>query len=99
MTEEDGLAQYVAREPLVLCDGEPPIAVIFRKGGANARPLLDDDYSSFRFYKAGIFNAPYLINKKGKYKGYPFRSFTYSGFIGGYSDHLPVYVHVIKEVE
>ena len=64
-----------------------------------SKPLLDDDYSSFKFYKAGIFNAPYLINKKGPYKGFPFRSFTYNdGFIGGFSDHLPVYVHLIKEV-
>ncbi len=65
-----------------------------------SEPLLNNDYSSFKFYKAGIFNASYLINEKGPYKGFPFRSFTYrDGFIGGFSDHLPVYVHLIREVK
>ena len=65
-------------------------------------PLLDKgkkDFSTYKMYQAMIFNKRFLSDPKGKYKGYPFRSFTYSGFIGGYSDHLPVYVHVIKEVE
>ena len=63
------------------------------------QPLLEEDFSSFRFYKAGIFNKQFLISKKGRFKGYPFRSFSYGGFTGGYSDHFPVYVHVIKEVK
>ncbi len=63
------------------------------------KPLLETDYSSFRFYKAGIFNKQYLTNKKGRYKGYPFRSFADGGFTNGYSDHFPVYVHIIKEVK
>jgi hypothetical protein len=62
------------------------------------KPLIEKDYSSFRFYKAGIFNRNYLISKKGRYKGYPFRSFADGGFSGGFSDHFPVYVYVIKEV-
>jgi len=62
-------------------------------------PLLEKDYSSFRFYKAGIFNVRYLTNKKGQYKGYPFRSFSNGGFTNGFSDHFPVYVYIIKEVD
>ena len=62
------------------------------------KPLLEKDYSSFRFYKAGIFNKNYLISKKGQYKGYPFRSFSNGGFTDGFSDHFPVYVYVIKEI-
>jgi endonuclease/exonuclease/phosphatase family metal-dependent hydrolase len=63
------------------------------------KPLLEKDYSSFRFYKAGIFNKQYLTNKRGRWKGYPFRSFADGGFTNGFSDHFPVYVHVIKEVQ
>jgi hypothetical protein len=63
------------------------------------KPLIEKDYSSFRFYKAGIFNKQYLTNKKGRYKGYPFRSFSNGSFTGGFSDHFPVYVYVIKEIE
>lgn len=58
--------------------------------------LTIKDYSSYRFYKAGIFNKNYLINQRGRYKGYPFRSFS-GGFTGGYSDHFPVYIYLIKE--
>lgn len=90
-----------------------PMEGFFKKGlGSNAyrdawslfdqilitKPLLEKDYSSFRFYKAGIFNKQYLTNKKGRYKGYPFRSFADGGFTNGFSDHFPVYVHIIKEV-
>ena len=57
------------------------------------------DYSSYRFYKAGIFNKSYLANPKGRYKGYPYRSFGNGAFTGGYSDHFPVFVYLIKEQE
>jgi endonuclease/exonuclease/phosphatase family metal-dependent hydrolase len=63
------------------------------------KPLLEKDYSSFRFYKAGIFGKNYLINKKGRWKGYPFRSFADGGFTNGFSDHFPVFVYVIKEIK
>ena len=91
-----------------------PMEAFFRKGlGSNAyrdawslfdqiiitKPLLDTDYSSFRFYKAGIFNKLYLTNKEGRYKGYPLRSFADGGFTDGFSDHFPVYVQVIKEIK
>ena len=62
------------------------------------KPLLERDYSSFRFYKAGIFNKQYLTTKTGTYKGYPYRSWSNGGFSDGFSDHFPVYVYVIKEV-
>lgn len=64
-----------------------------------SKPLLEKDYSSFRYYKAGIFNKNYLITTIGKYKGYPFRSWNYSGFSNGFSDHFPVYLYLIKEVK
>lgn len=63
------------------------------------KPLLEKTYSSFRFYKAGIFNQHYLINNKGPYKGYPYRSWSNGGFSGGYSDHFPVYIYVVKNLE
>jgi len=61
------------------------------------KPFLGKDYSSFKFYKAGIFNKNYLIKDTGTYKGYPFRSWDNSGFSYGYSDHFPVYIYLIKE--
>jgi len=62
-------------------------------------PLLEKDYSEYRYYKAGIYNKTYLSNKRGRYKGYPFRSFSNGSYTGGYSDHFPVYIHLVKEVK
>lgn len=62
-----------------------------------SKPLIEKDYSSYRFYKAGIFNKPYLTEKRGRYKGYPLRSFADGGFTDGFSDHFPVYIYLIKE--
>mgnify|MGYP001812536769 CR=1 FL=1 len=91
-----------------------PMEDIFKKGlGSNAyrdswslfdqilitKPLLEKDYSSFVFYRAGIFNKNYLTNKKGRWKGYPFRSFADGGFTDGFSDHFPAYVYIIKEIK
>ncbi len=62
-------------------------------------PLLTTtkDYSTYKMYKTAIFKPQYLTTQTGKYKGYPFRSFGNGGFTGGYSDHYPVYLYLIKE--
>lgn len=64
-----------------------------------SQALLDNNYASYQFYRAGIFNPPYLLTPSGQFKGYPFRSYDFGGYTGGYSDHFPVYVHLIKEFE
>jgi len=64
-----------------------------------SQELLKPDYSSYRFYKAGIYNKSYLANPDGRFKGYPYRSFTEGQFTGGYSDHFPVYIYLIKEAK
>lgn len=61
--------------------------------------FLKKDYKDYQFYRAGVFNKSFLINKKGKYKGYPFRSFSFGSFTDGFSDHLPPYIFLIKEIK
>lgn len=57
--------------------------------------FIKSDFSTYQFWKAGIFNKPYLIQNSGKYKGYPLRNtLTEVGF----SDHFPVYIYLIKEL-
>ena len=63
------------------------------------KPLLKKKTSELRYYKGGIFNANYLIHSKGKYKGYPFRSFSGGSFTNGFSDHFPVYIYLIKATD
>lgn len=57
----------------------------------------DQDFSSYKLFRSKIFNKPFLTNQTGTYKNYPFRSFSYGNYLGGYSDHYPVYVYLIKE--
>jgi len=57
--------------------------------------LLKTDYSTFNYWKAGIYNKSFLIQKSGQYKGYPLR---HSATEIGFSDHFPVYIYLIKEV-
>ena len=52
--------------------------------------------SGYLFFRAGIYNPSYLITKRGKYLGYPFRSFDNNRYSGGYSDHFPVYIELVK---
>lgn len=58
--------------------------------------LLKPDFSTFKFWKAGIFNKPYLVQTTGQYKGYPLR---HSQTEVGFSDHFPVYIYLIKEMK
>tara|TARA_B100002051_G_C16677965_1_gene608127 strand:+ start:53 stop:1054 length:1002 start_codon:yes stop_codon:yes gene_type:complete len=59
--------------------------------------LLNKSSKAFSFYNSFIFKEKYLINQDGNYKGYPFRSFAGGRYLDGYSDHLPVYILLIKE--
>ena len=43
-----------------------------------------------------VFKRSYMIQQKGRYKNYPLRSFSGNSFLGGYSDHLPVYIVIGK---
>lgn len=59
--------------------------------------LVKRDFRSLRFYQAGIFNKSYLATPHGRFKGYPYRSYSNEGWTGGYSDHFPVFIYLIKE--
>ena len=43
------------------------------------------------FDSAAIYDDKSLKEKKGKYKGSPYRTFVSDRYMGGYSDHFPVY--------
>ncbi len=59
--------------------------------------MLDRQNEGYRFYKARIFNPKYLVQKQGQYAGYPFRTYGGGVYQGGYSDHFPVYIFLIRE--
>ena len=47
--------------------------------------------SSLAFKSAVVFNSEKLSNWDKKFKGRPFRTFAGTRYLGGYSDHYPVY--------
>lgn len=58
--------------------------------------LIQPDFSTFKYWKAGVYNKPFMIQTTGQYKGYPLR---HSANEEGYSDHFPVYIYLVKEVK
>jgi hypothetical protein len=62
-----------------------------------SKPLMGTDYTSYRFYKASVFNKSFLQQPSGRFKGYPFRTYAGGQYLGGYSDHFPTYILLVKE--
>ncbi|MCB0598400.1 MAG: endonuclease/exonuclease/phosphatase family protein [Lewinellaceae bacterium] len=61
--------------------------------------LVNGNTEGYQFYKYSVYNEPYLLQSSGPYAGYPFRSYSWGSYIGGYSDHFAVYVALVKAVE
>jgi len=61
-------------------------------------PWLHKKQKGFFYYQAQLFNRPFMIENIGKYRGYPMRSWDGDHFRGGYSDHFPVYLTLLKRV-
>jgi len=62
-----------------------------------SKPLVVSDTKSWKYYNAKIYKTPELIQQSGKYKNYPKRTYSFGSWIGGYSDHFPVYLFLIRE--
>ncbi|WP_111707395.1 endonuclease/exonuclease/phosphatase family protein [Lutibacter citreus] len=64
--------------------------IIFSKNFIN----VEKNKHSFKY--AEVFDRYFLKEWKGKYKGNPFRTFAGKWYLGGFSDHFPVYVYLKK---
>lgn len=51
--------------------------------------LVNNPATGLRYLNARVCNEEFLKQQDGKYKGYPFRTFSEGAYIGGYSDHFP----------
>lgn len=59
--------------------------------------LLGADKSTYKFLQAKVFNRNFLTQKEGNFSGYPFRTYVGGNYLGGYSDHFPVYIFLARE--
>jgi hypothetical protein len=58
--------------------------------------FLNKRDGGYQYRSTRIYNESYIQVQEGSYKGYPFRSFVGNNYQGGYSDHFPVYVVLVK---
>ncbi len=58
--------------------------------------LKNTNDHNFHFWKSGIYSKEFMKNRKGRYKGYPKRTLVGGQFIGGYSDHFPTYIIIVR---
>ena len=56
--------------------------------------LISDDPSALSLHRIGIYNPPELVTPGGRYKGYPYSTYSGGRYQGGVSDHFPVYIIV-----
>ncbi len=60
--------------------------------------LLGKDFSTYKLRHSRVYNDASLTQKEGRFKGYPWRTYVGTTFSGGFSDHFPVYIMLVKEV-
>ena len=58
--------------------------------------LVGNSPYGLNFLDADVFKRDWLAEKEGKYQGYPFRSYAGTNYLGGYSDHFPVFLYLGK---
>ncbi|MEX0289243.1 MAG: endonuclease [Flavobacteriaceae bacterium] len=56
--------------------------------------FLNYEKGTHSFAHANIYDEHFLTEYKGKYAGTPFRTFGGRKYLGGYSDHFPVYIQL-----
>lgn len=58
--------------------------------------FLPMEQNGFFMHKALIYRKEFMIQNSGRYKGYPKRTYDFSVYLGGYSDHFPTYLVLLK---
>lgn len=64
-----------------------------------SKAFLDKKQEGFFFYKNEIFKPEYMIENIGRYKGYPMRTYSGDVYRGGYSDHFPTYIVLLRKAQ
>ncbi|HNR56064.1 MAG TPA: endonuclease/exonuclease/phosphatase family protein [Flavobacteriales bacterium] len=61
--------------------------------------LLTGAGGQYKYYGVRIFNEGYLRQTEGNFAGYPLRTYVGDTYQDGFSDHFPVFVILVKELE
>jgi predicted extracellular nuclease len=58
--------------------------------------LLEGKGYKYQDQSAQVFGPDWLRQKEGRYAGYPDRTYAGSRYLGGVSDHFPVYIDLVR---
>lgn len=61
--------------------------------------FLEKNQKGYRYHSSRVFNESFLAQPEGRFKGYPFRTYVGDTYHGGYSDHFPVYILIVKDIK
>ena len=81
----DGIGSYAYRDSWDMIDN-----IIISYG------LVNPPVGTYKYSGVDIFRAGFLLTPSGSFTGYPYRTYAGGAYIGGYSDHLPVYIIIQK---
>ncbi|MDE6010756.1 MAG: endonuclease/exonuclease/phosphatase family protein [Muribaculaceae bacterium] len=85
---DDGIGSYIYRGQWDLFD-----QIIVNHN------LVSGAADGLTFKDAQVLNKEFLKQADGQYKGYPLRTFSGGVWTGGYSDHFPTEIFLVKEVK
>lgn len=61
--------------------------------------FLNKEQTGLFFKEAHIYKKNYMLQQAGRFKGYPLRTFVGGTYMGGYSDHFPTYIVLLKVIK
>ena len=96
----DGLDKLL-ENPFINLYTQRNFSTFYQKQGLLFDQIILSEYfymqdSKLKFTKAGVFAHENIRTRDGKYKGKPFRTYVGTRYLGGYSDHFPVWVEFEK---
>ncbi len=96
----DGLDKLL-ENPFINLYTQRNFSTFYQKQGLLFDQIILSEYfymqdSKLKFTKAGVFAHENIRTRDGKYKGKPFRTYAGTRYLGGYSDHFPVWVEFEK---
>lgn len=62
-----------------------------------SKNLMGSSQNGYALANANIFDDKFLTQYHGKYQGHPFRTYIGKKYMGGFSDHFPVYIQLKKQ--
>lgn len=62
------------------------------------KSLMNTGFDTYQMFMPMVHDKEFLKQHGGRYNGYPWRTFGSGIWLGGYSDHFPVYMILLKKI-